>query len=137
MKDLNTEQYITLIGEISIGSGSPTPINNQQKTVDASTETVIVRPDTGYTGLSRVTVSAVTSEIDANIKPENIKYGVTILGVTGTYKPDHEEEYIPRYEDNMLIFDTGGGDAEPIVTNNTLEFFAESTARVEGEELIF
>ena len=106
MQQINTEQYITLIGEISIGSGSPTPINNQQKTVDASTETVIVRPDTGYTGLSRVTVNAVSSSIDENIVAENIKYGVTILGVTGTV---HEGSSVPSYENEMLIFgsDTG------------------------------
>lgn len=33
---------------------------------------------------SRGTVRAVTSEIDNNIQPENIKEGVSILGVTGT-----------------------------------------------------
>lgn len=137
MKDFNTEPYITLVGEIAIGTGTEILPVNQQKTVSPSTEEVVVRPDIGYTGLSKVTINAVTSEIDANIKPENIKYGVTILGVTGTYKPDHEEEYMPRYEDNMLIFDTGGGESEPIVTNNTLEFFAGNPARVEGEELIF
>ncbi len=46
----------------------------------------------GYT--SGGIVSAVTSDIDSNIIPENIKEGVTILGVTGTYTgettPDQE-----------------------------------------------
>ena len=37
----------------------------------------------GYT--SGGTISAVTSAIDSNIIAENIKSGVTILGVTGTY----------------------------------------------------
>lgn len=32
-----------------------------------------------------VSVAAVTSAIDANITAENIKSGVTILGVEGTY----------------------------------------------------
>lgn len=36
-------------------------------------------------GLSSVTVAAVTSAIDENIIAENIKSGVTILGVTGSY----------------------------------------------------
>ncbi len=31
-------------------------------------------------------VNAVTNEIDSNIKPENIKKGITILGVEGTYE---------------------------------------------------
>ena len=39
----------------------------------------------GYT--SGGTVSAVTSEIDSNIISDNIKSGVEILGVTGTYEP--------------------------------------------------
>ena len=38
----------------------------------------------GYT--SGGTIEAVTSSIDSNIKPENIKKGVTILGITGTYE---------------------------------------------------
>lgn len=36
---------------------------------------------------NRVTLNAVNNTIDSNIKPENIKYGVSILGVTGTYNP--------------------------------------------------
>lgn len=39
----------------------------------------------GYT--SGGTISAVTSEIDSNIISDNIKSGVEILGVTGTYEP--------------------------------------------------
>lgn len=34
----------------------------------------------------KLLVKAVTSDIDADIKPENIKAGITILGVTGTYE---------------------------------------------------
>lgn len=34
----------------------------------------------------RLLVKSVTSDIDADIRPENIKAGVTILGVTGTYE---------------------------------------------------
>ena len=39
----------------------------------------------GYDGYDRVNVSAVTSSIDSNIQASNIKNGVSILGVTGTY----------------------------------------------------
>lgn len=41
-------------------------------------------PTGGVDGYSPVTVSAVTSSIDANIVEENIKSGVSILGVTGS-----------------------------------------------------
>lgn len=56
----------------------------QEKRVSPTTEAQEVVPDTGYDGLSKVTIAPVTSAIDANIKADNIKAGVTILGVTGT-----------------------------------------------------
>ena len=37
-------------------------------------------------GYDEVTIKAVTSDIDKNIQPENIKEGTTILGIAGSYK---------------------------------------------------
>lgn len=59
-------------------------VNNQSKTVDPTTTKATIKPDTGYTGLDKVTVNAVTSAIDSNIATGNIKDGVSILGVLGT-----------------------------------------------------
>lgn len=61
--------------------------NLQSKTIDPSTSQQTVTPDQNYDGLSQVTVSGVTASIDQNITASNIKDGVTILGVTGTYDP--------------------------------------------------
>lgn len=58
------------------GALSYTPTTSQQ-TIPA-----------GYT--SGGTITGVTSSIDSNITPENIKNGVTILGVTGTYTGESE-----------------------------------------------
>ena len=58
----------------------------QEKTVSPSIETQEVIPDEGYDGLSKVIVDAVTRTIDSNIKAENIKKDVAILGVNGTYE---------------------------------------------------
>ena len=58
----------------------------QEKIISPSTDTQQITPDDGYDGLSKVTVNAVTSGIDLNIKAGNIKKNVTILGVTGTYE---------------------------------------------------
>ena len=54
-------------------------------TITPSTSLQTVTPSTGYV-FSQVTVPAVTSSIDANISGGNIKSGVSILGITGTYE---------------------------------------------------
>lgn len=63
-------------------------------TDDILVETTNVTPSTssqtlsipaGYEGFKEVNISAVDNTIDSNIIAENIKDGVTILGVTGTY----------------------------------------------------
>lgn len=56
----------------------------QAKDVVPSASAQSVAPDEGYAGLSAVNVAAVTAAVDPNIVPDNIKQGVTILGVTGT-----------------------------------------------------
>ncbi len=56
----------------------------QAKDVAPSASAQSVVPDEGYAGLSAVNVAAVTAAVDPNIVPDNIKQGVTILGVTGT-----------------------------------------------------
>lgn len=61
-----------------------TKIKGQEKNVTPSTLKQIITPDEGYNALTSVTVNAVTASIDSNIKKENIKRGVSILGVTGT-----------------------------------------------------
>lgn len=58
----------------------------QDRTVTPSTsKQTIKKTSNSYYGLGTVTVSAVTAAIDANIVAGNIKSGVTILGVEGTY----------------------------------------------------
>lgn len=53
----------------------------------------------GYVGIEQVTVPVVTAAIDNNILPENIKSGVTVIGVTGVY--NQEFDYAILY--NRLI----------------------------------
>lgn len=53
----------------------------QSKTVTPSATPQTVTPSTGYRGLSSVTVNG-----DSDLVAENVKNGVEIFGVTGTYK---------------------------------------------------
>lgn len=53
-------------------------------TVTPTDEEQTITPPQGVDGFAPVTVDAVTAAIDVNIKPENIKKDVEILGVTGT-----------------------------------------------------
>lgn len=63
---------------------TPAP-NLENKSVTPTTAEQTITAGEGYDGLGTVTVAAVTAAIDANIVAGNIKDGVTILGVTGTY----------------------------------------------------
>lgn len=84
----------------------------QSKSVTPTTSQQTVSPDSGYAGLSAVTVGAVTSAIDSNIQQGNIKKGVTILGVTGNYEGE------------------GGGDV--IQTNLSMKTVAKTSLSATG-----
>lgn len=91
-----------LVGTLSNGIEYINPVT-QEKSVTPSLVPQEVIPDQDYTGLSKVIVNEVTNEIDRNIKSENIKNGVEILGVTGTL----EDGYKVNVIDNTLIFSKG------------------------------
>ena len=44
-----------------------------------------------FNGIGKITVEAVDATIDENIKPENIRKGINILGVEGSYEANKEE----------------------------------------------
>ena len=66
--------------------------NLQDKVVNPSVNEQIINADFGYDGLNNVTINPVTKDIDSDIKPENIKNGIDILGVTGSLEEPKEEE---------------------------------------------
>ena len=75
-----------------INNDGPNP-EAETVTVTATTESQTITPTAGKV-FNEVIVNAVTSAIDANIIAENIKSGVTILGVEGTYTSETEPETV-------------------------------------------
>lgn len=61
--------------------------NLETANVTPSTSPQTIVPTGNVDGYDRINVSAVTGAIDPNITPSNIKDGVTILGVTGSFDP--------------------------------------------------
>lgn len=80
------------IANIAAVAGNITPepsLENKTVTPTPAEQTITAGED--YDGLGTVTVNAVTAAIDENITADNIKSGVTILGVTGTYEGESSE----------------------------------------------
>lgn len=77
----NNRLSITPVEE---GSGQPAVIESLSVTPTTEEQTITV-PE-GVDGYSPITVSAVNHSIDPNIISANIKDGIDILGVGGTYK---------------------------------------------------
>ena len=76
----NIKEGVTILGVAGTHKGEkPEESFNVQPTTSEQT----ITPTEGSV-FSRGTVKAVTSSIDSNIQPENIKEGVSILGVAGT-----------------------------------------------------
>lgn len=85
-----------------------TPQTEQPIIEPKTTEQVITPSQDKY--FDKVTVNAVTSDIDSNIVPENIKAGKTILGVVGNVepdKPDQSKTVTPTEEQQIVRADTG------------------------------
>ena len=82
---------------------------DQEKVVNPSTQEQVIVGDIGFE-LAKVTIRAVDSSIDPNIRPENIKLGKTILGVVGNVeqdKPDQEKTIYPSEEEQVVVADSG------------------------------
>lgn len=80
--DQDLDHLSATIGTIQTGGGSGA--NLTSLSVTPSTSAQQITPTSPVDGYDEVNVSAVTSAIDANITPGNIKDGVTILGILGT-----------------------------------------------------
>ena len=98
--DRDTENYVGL-EQVNINAPVMKSITINPSQDSSTVYNIVDEGDVaaGYVGIEQVTVPVVTAAIDANIIPENIKSGVTVIGVTGIYNQDFE--YTTLY--NRLI----------------------------------
>ena len=101
------DSYVIPTGNVSITSNGTHNVSGkvnavvnvkpalEAKTVSPMTTSQVITPSSAdYYGLSKVTVNAVDSTIDSNIKASNIVKGVSILGVEGGYTPSTESKSV-------------------------------------------
>jgi len=79
----NIRAGVSIFGVAGSMSATAAP-SLRAATVIPSTSQQTITPPYGFDGYSSITVLPVSSSIDPDIKPENIKSGVNILGVNGT-----------------------------------------------------
>lgn len=75
----NNKVYVTSGGKAIVSTKNITSLS---VTPSTSAQTITASGTNGYNPIS---VDAVTASIDSNIQAQNIKFGTTILNVTGTY----------------------------------------------------
>lgn len=85
---------------VKVNGGS---VSLQDKTVSPTVSQQIIEADDGYDGLNTVTISAVTASIDSNIIASNIKKGVSVLGVDGTYEDISVQLSIPSSKVTEIV----------------------------------
>lgn len=117
----NIKRGITILGV----EGNYIPENLQSKVVNPTTAVQNVTYDDGYEGLNNVQVNAVTSAIDENITAENIKLGVSILGVDGTLEEGIKQNEVEQTK-------TITPEKTPVIVKPGEGFKALSQVNVEG-----
>lgn len=122
VKPSNKEQIITPTEEYnSLSQVTVQAVALEEQTITPTTSGQTITPTGDNVGLSQVIVNGVTSDIDEDIKPENIKKDINILGVTGTYEPSYTKKDLiiePSIEEQIITPQSQEVDAFENITVN-------------------
>lgn len=133
IKSENIKDGISILGV----EGNLVELNGQTITVAPSTTEKVINPEEGYNGITQVTVEAVTNNIDTNIKQENIKKDVSILGITGTLEEGVDTSDANAAAVNIEINKTAYVNGEKIIgslpLNNTTLVVDNAEISLDGE----
>lgn len=97
---MTIDEMTVYVRGISVGDGDATVQTNKSATITSASGTI--SPDSGYDSMSVVKYD-LDSASKANLKSANIKQGVKILGVTGSYDPP-----IPSISETIPTFSANG-----------------------------
>lgn len=133
IKSENIKDGISILGV----EGNLVELNGQTITVAPSTTEKVINPEEGYNGITQVTVEAVTNNIDTNIKQENIKKDVSILGITGTLEEGVDtsdaDATAANVEINKTAYVNGQKITGNIPLNNTTLVVDNAEISLDGE----
>lgn len=129
LKPENVKKNVRLFGGQIVGTydNYVAPVV-QPISISPKTTSQLISPPSGVDGFNRVAVDAVTSSIDSNIKPENIRRNVNILGVEGTFVVEklQDKTVDPQPYQQVVTFDSSEADGLNSVTVNAVTSSVDS-----------
>ena len=124
LKPENILRDITIYG-VTGTADSLTDAYLQEKQVTPTAEEISITADEKYAALSKVTILG-----DSNLKPENIRSGVEIFGVSGELtdydKPLTETTITPTKNSQTIIPDSGHSGFSKVVVNGDSNLIASN-----------
>ena len=102
-----------------------TTVKLQEKTATPSQAEQVIIPDSGYDGLSKVTING-----DSDLVATNIKQGINIFGVEGTYQGEQaklqEKTATPSKEQQVINADEGYDGLSQVTINGDEDLIADN-----------